>query len=206
MLTEVISRLNNVRIPRALTPIAPNQYEVCAHWWSWWLPHNPALTWEFIDASGNIVTATSTYGTDTVILTTTAPVPDLFLFVPVLPLQIRYFSEITENLTNIDRPTLFIFADSEVEWNKFSYVSRSFQAALIIPAKDNITADLNWQIHDGMLNSIKEYFTRALLEVERAEFVPNHTTDRNLGKTGNNLFPIKATVLLFTLTATHFGY
>jgi|YNPBryulayer2012_1023412.scaffolds.fasta_scaffold16927_2 hypothetical protein len=198
MLYEAAERIRSVRLRRSVRPLGGNLYEVCPHWWSWWLPDDPSIVWNFWDDNGNAFTATSTYGTDPVFLTTTASLQN-FIIIPAFPVNIVHISELDTAVKEAYIPTLFLVADASTKVSPLQFPYMNVFAMLVIPQNAKWSAELTHQTHEGMLSAVSDIMKEAMIEVTDATWVSQYGTNRGVLRTGEAGLPIESNVLSMNL-------
>jgi hypothetical protein len=198
MLAEAAERIRNIRLRRSIRPLGGNQYEACPHWWSWWIPNDPNITWSFWDENDNPITVTSTYGTDPVIITTTAPLQN-YIIIPAFPVNIVHITELDTSVKDAYIPTLFLVSDATTKVSVLEFPSMNVFAMLVIPQNAKLSADLTHTNHAGMLASVGEIMKQAMIEVTDATWVSQYGTNRGVLRTGEAGLPIEANVLSMNL-------
>jgi len=198
MLYEAAERIRQVRLRRSINPLGDDLYEVCPHWWSWWLPDDPNIVWNFWDHNGNAFTATSTYGTDPVFLTTTAA-PQNYIIIPAFPVSIVHISELDTAVKEAYIPTLFLVADASTKVSPLQFPFMNVFAMLVIPQNAKWSAELTHQTHEGMLAAVSDIMEEAMIEVTDATWVSQYGTNRGLLRTGDAGLPIESNVLSMNL-------
>ncbi len=199
MLLEAVERIRRVRLRRSVKPLGGTLYEVCPHWWSWWLPENPDITWDFWDDAGNPITVTSTYGTDPVIITSPTPLQN-FIIIPAFPVNIVHITELDTAVKEAYIPTLFLAADVNTKISPLQFPYVNVYGLLVIPQNAKWSAELTHQMHQGMLNAVKDIMKEAMIEITDANWITQYGINRGLLKTGEAGLPIEANVLSMNLT------
>jgi hypothetical protein len=198
MLAEAVERIQRIRLRRSIKPLGGNQYEACAHWWSWWIPNDPNITWNFWDENGNPITVTSTYGTDPVTITTTATLQN-YIIIPAFPVFVVHITELDTAVKEAYIPTLFIVSDATTKVSVLEFPYVNVFAMLVIPQSATIDAVTTHINHAGMLAAVSEIMKEAMIEVTNATWVSQYGTNRGLLRTGEAGLPIEANVLSMNL-------
>jgi len=193
MLYDLAKRIQRVRIRHSVEQIAAGLYSTCPHWWAWWIP-NGSPVWQFIDDTGVSHNCAITYGTNPTIITTSGSiVGGIWFGAPVV--EVVYGSELDTRTKDADRPALYIISDYRGRLDKLSYPEGVVTAFLIVPQSAKWDARLSAQMHNGMLEAIRDIMDRAFVDILDATWVPLYNA--NLGS-GSGLAG-EANSLLLTL-------
>jgi hypothetical protein len=198
MLYRAAERIRRVRLRRSVKPIGGGLYEVCPHWWSWWIPENPDITWHFWDEDGNPITVTSTYGTDPVIINSPVPLQN-YIIIPAFPVNIVHITELDTAVKEAYIPTLFLAADASTKISPLQFPYMSVFAMLVIPQNAKWSAELTHEMHEGMLAAVGDIMAKAMIEVLDANWISQYGTNRGLLRTGEAGLPIESNVLTMNL-------
>lgn len=194
MTTELISRINRIRLLRRLSFDGTN-HTFCPIWFSDWSPFG-GFTWQGTDENGNTYDLTIDYTQDTVtVLSSTPALPsyDINLYFRPPALFIIHSSELKTFVQQISLPTLVALADTGVSTALDGWIEHAVQLYYLIPIQSNLTAEEKIRIHRRQLQHFKDLMTKAMIFISRLSHTPYFIEDAERTVDGD-FFTLSTTV------------